>query len=139
MRAVIRTFGNHCHNKRPWKIFMKNWLITASVVLVCLGVSAHARPATDEAVIAALQAQVYALIARVERLEGRLEGRLGRGLERREQIAESSLTAPFAPTSARRCQTGLDGKDKNKRRFSLPPRNDRYQQLIHAPSSAHPG
>ena len=83
---------------------MKNWLITASVVLVCLCVSAHARPDTDEAVIAALQAQVYALIARVERLEGRLERRLerrlGRRLGRREQIAESSLTAPFAPTSA---------------------------------------
>ena len=96
MRAVIRTFGNHCHNKSPWKIFMKNWLITASLVLVCLCVSAHAKADTDEAVIAALQAQVHALIARVERLEGRLEGRLGR----REQIAESSLTAPFAPTSA---------------------------------------
>lgn len=76
---------------------MKNRPISASLVLVCLIVSAPTRADTDQAVIAALQAQVQALITRVEALEGRLDGHSENRLESREQIAESSLTAPITP------------------------------------------
>ena len=76
---------------------MKNRLISASLVLVCLIISASTRADTDQAIIAALQAQVQALIARVEALEGRLDGHMESRLESHAQIVESSLTAPIAP------------------------------------------
>lgn len=76
---------------------MKNWRTATSLVLVCLIVSARSRADTDQVIIAALQAQVQALIARVEALEGRLDGHMESRLESHAQIVESSLTAPIAP------------------------------------------